>query len=184
MSATLEQLNREVKAGGAYKYVIVKAGKLTEIEIEREDTIVPDEEMYRCLEFYGVATETYPVTFEGETSTKIGLLLRIVDENDPQHKGIFLTSATFESVGPKSTMGQIVAAILGEPFTGTINDEFWLSVLGGRFGATLNLKVKADRTYVNLVHGSFKPARTKTAAKPAGKTAPATDPFADDDEEE
>src|SRR5690349_520295 len=161
MVAALDNLNRVVTAGGSYKYVVKQGGELTEVEVEREDLIIPDEEQYRCLEFYGIATETYEVTFEGDTTTKIGVLLRIIDPNDAQHKGIFKTSVTFESCGPKSMMGQIFAAILGEPFVGTIDNGFWEKIIGGRFAASLNLKQKADATYANLIHGSIKPSRNR-----------------------
>ena len=180
MVAALDNLNREVKAGGSYRYVIKQGGELTEVEFDRDDLIIPDEDAYRCLEFYGIATETYPVTFDGETTTKISVLLRVIDSSDPQHKGIFKTSVTFESCGPKSTMGQIFAAILGEPFVGTIDNAFWEKVIGGRFAASFTRKEKADATYLNLVHGSPRPAREKAAAK--GKTAAAPNPFDDDEE--
>jgi hypothetical protein len=188
MVASLENLNREVRAGGgAYTYVVKQGGELAEVDIERDDLITPEEDAYRCLEFYGIATEPYTVTFanpgeEPKVTTKINILLRIIDQGDAQHKGIFSTSVTFESCGPKSTMGQIFAAILGEPFVGSINNDFWEKVIGGRFAATFTRKEKADATYMNLVHGSPRPAREKKAAKAAAPTPPAN-PFEDDDEE-
>jgi hypothetical protein len=180
MVASLENLNRQVTAGGSYRYVIKRSNQLEEIEVEREDLITPDEDAYRCLEFYGIAVDPYEVTFEGETTTKINLLLRIIDESDAQHKGIFRTSVTFESCGPKSTFGQIAAAIMGEPFIGAIDNDFWLSILGGRFAASFTRKEKPDATYMNLVHGSPRPARAKTSKAPATGKA---NPFEDDGEE-
>jgi hypothetical protein len=193
MVATLESLDREVKSGGVFTYVIKRNGKLEEIEFDSDDAIIPDEEIYRSLELYGIATETYEVTFrepggEDKTTTKLGLLLRIIDENDAQHRGIFRTSITFESAGPKSGVGQIFACILGAPYTGKINNDFWLTVLGGRFGAALKMKETDSRVYINLVHGSFKPVKlkagTKNGAKPVETPEPASDPFSEDDGEE
>lgn len=181
MVASLEGLNREVTTGGVYRYVVKRSGKLEEIEVDRDDLIIPDEEQYRSLEFYGIATETYPVTFEGETTQKISVLIRIIDTNDPQNKGVFKSSVTFESAGPKSTIGQIFAAIRGEPFVGQIDNDFWGEVLGGRFAASLNLKVKADATYVNLIHGSIKPSKQRATT---AKATPVADPFGDDTEED
>ena len=188
MVAALDNLNRVVRAGGgAYPYIVKQNDELAELEIEREDLITPEEDAYRCLEFYGIANETRTVSFtnadgEAESTTKIDLLLRIIDQNDEQHKGIFRTSVTFESCGPKSTMGQIFTAILGEPFVGTIDNAFWEKVIGGRFAASFTRKEKQDATYMNIVHGSPRPAREKKAtnAKPAAKAAP--NPFEDDDE--
>lgn len=177
MVATLSNLDREVHAGGSFTYVVKERNKLEEIEFSSDDAVVPDEEMYRCLEFYGVGTETYEVTFENETSTKLPILLRIIDESDEQHECVFKTSITFESAGPKSGIGQIFTCILGEPFTGKIDNAFWLTVLGGRFGAALKLKEKDDRTYVNLVHGSYKPVKQKASKKPGRPIAADEDPF-------
>lgn len=183
MVATLSNLDRSVKAGGTFYYVIKRSNKLEELEFDVQDEIIPEEELYRCLELYGIATDTYQVEFDGKTTTKLGILLRIIDENDPQHKGIFRTSVSYEGCGPRSMIGQIFTAILGNPFIGEIDNELWKSVLGGRFGATLNIKDKGDRTYTNLVHGSFKPVKSR-AAKPAPAPAldPDEDPFGDEAE--
>lgn len=180
MVATLENLNRTVKAGGSNTFVIKQGGELQELELEWEDEIVPDKSRYGSLEFFGIATQTRTMTWEDETTEKIDLLIRIIDADDPQHKGLFRTSVTFESCGPKSTIGQIFTAILGEPFVGTIDNELWKRVLGGRFSSSLVAKEKGDRIYTNIVHGSVKPAKRKASAK----AAPVDEnPFDEDDDE-
>lgn len=192
MSATLESLDRDVKVGGSFTYIIKRGGKLEELEFESEDSIVPEEEIYRSLELYGVGTSTYDVTFTDKgggqkVTPKLGLLLRIIDENDDQHRGIFITSITYDTAGPKSGFGQIAACILGAPYVGKINNDFWLSILGGRFGATLKLNESGGRTYVNLVHESYKPVKVKPTrsanAKPT-KVVEDDDPFSDGEEED
>lgn len=182
MATMLSALDREVRVGGSTEYVIKRNGGLEQITFESDQAVIPDEEMYRCLEFYGVGTETYEITFTAEggekTATKLPILLRIIDEQDGQHRDVFQVSINFDSVGPKSSFGQMVAAILGAPFVGSINDEFWASVIGGKFGAALSMKTNDNgRTYVNLVYGSAKPfkAKAKTTAKP--KDTEEEDPF-------
>lgn len=184
MASMLANLDREVRVGGSGEYVIKRNGELEQITFESDQAVIPDEEMYRCLEFYGVGTETYEITFSAEgsekTATKLPILLRIIDEQDAQHREVFQVSINFDSVGPKSSFGQMVAAILGAPFVGSINDEFWESVLGGKFGAALSMRTNDNgRTYVNIVHGSAKPFKAKPsrAAKPKDED----DPFNEDD---
>jgi hypothetical protein len=185
MATMLEALNREAKAGGPRDYVIKRNGELEQIEFDANDAVIPDETMYRCLELYGVATEPRTVTWEdgAKSALKLPTLLRIIDEADAQHREIMQVELNFDSVGPKSGFGQVAAAILGAPYIGRIDDAFWEKVIGGKFGASLSLKVAGDgRTFVNLVHNSAKPfkAKAKTTSKP--KPVEDDDPFNEDDE--
>lgn len=181
MVATMKHLTREVKAGGPQEFVVKRGDDLEEIQVEREDLVTPEEQRYKCLEFQGIATRTRDQTFDDKTTTKIALLLRIVDSSDPLHKGMFTSEVTYEGCGPQSTIGQIFTAIRGEPFVGTMDNDFWLNVLGGRFSASLRVNEKG---YVSINHKSPQPAKTTGTAKPAAaaKAAKADNPFDDDDE--
>jgi hypothetical protein len=180
MVATLEHLDRDVRAGGSNTFVVKQGDELQHLELDWEDEIVPEKSRYGCLEFYGMGTEVRKLTWDEKTTEKVDLLIRIIDPEDAQHKGLFRSSVTFESCGPQSTIGQMFTAILGEPFVGKVNNDLWKRVLGGRFSCSLTAKEKGDRVYTNIVHGSPLPAKTKKAA--AAKTAPAANPFDDDEE--
>lgn len=181
MVATMEHLTREVRAGGPQSFVVKKNGVLEELEVEREDLVTPEEQRYKNLEFCGIATKTRDQTFDDKTTTKIALLLRIIDSADPLHKGMFTSEVTYEGCGPQSTIGQIFTAIRGEPFVGTMDNDFWLSILGGRFSVSLRVNEKG---YVSINHKSAQPAKEPGTAKPAAaaKAAKAPNPFDDDDE--
>jgi hypothetical protein len=139
--------------------------------------------MYRSLELYGVSPKTLTRTFDDKDSSRLPILVRIIDEGDDQNKGIFRSEIPYDFTGPRSTIGQLAIAILGEPWADRITQEFWAKMIGGRFGAALNLKEKGDRTYINLVHGSFKPVKAKSAKNSAPvKNTDDEDPFSEDDE--
>lgn len=189
MVATMEHLNRDVRAGGPQSFVVKRDNDLVEVEVERDDLVTPEEQRYKCLEFHGIATKTRDQVFDGETTVKIALLLRIIDSGDPLHKGMFTSEVTYEGCGPQSTIGQIFTAIRGEPFVGHMDNAFWLSVLGGRFSATVRVNEKG---YVSINHKSAQPAKTAAAATPAAEATPSkppkpapaktANPFDDDDE--
>lgn len=178
----LSALDREAQTGGGPReYAISKNGELELITFDSQDAVIPDEEMYRCLELYGVATKEREITWgDGESSTKLPVLLRIIDENDAQHREIMQVDINYDSQGPKSSFGEVMTAITGEPFTRRVNQELWEEVIGGKFGASLRLKTGTNGgTFVNLVYGSVKPYKAK--AKPAAKKVTDEDPFNEED---
>lgn len=180
----LSALDRKAQTGGGPRdYAVMRNGELESLSFDPQDAVIPDEANYRCLELYGVALAERTITWgDGESAIKLPVLLRIHDENDAQHREIMQVEINYDSQGPKSSFGEVMQAITGEPFTREVNQELWEEVIGGKFGASLRLKTgSTGGTFVNLVYGSVKPYKAKTKPAPKAKTTE-DDPFNEDDE--
>jgi hypothetical protein len=171
--------------GGDYEYWVARSGKLVKDKmIPGDEFVVPEEGLYKTLELYGLGADTF--MSQGQyPKQKRAIVLRILDDGHENYRDLVRTTINYEEtargLGPKTYIGQIFTAIRGGEYPDgeDITDDFWLSMIGGRFQAILT--VSDDGQYVNFGKDSIKPCRAK-AAKPARKVE--DNPLIAEDEED
>lgn len=167
---------------GVYPYWIKRNGKLIKDKDLGPDDLVKLTEggAYRDLELYAIGADTYQTQgqYPGE---RRGLVLRQMDDQFDQHGELFRTSVryaeTAKGMGPKTMIGQIFTSIRDGVFPDDeeVDDDFWLSMLGGHFQAMI--EVSDDGQYMNLVNDTIKPVR-----KAKKTTTKSTNELIDEDE--
>lgn len=154
-------------SGGDYEYWVARSGKLVKDKlIGSEEFVVPEEGLFKTLELYALGADTF--TSKGAyPKEKRAIVMRVLDEGHENYRDLIRTTVNYEEtergLGPMTYIGQIFTAIRGGEYPDgeDINDDFWLSMLGGRFQAILT--VSEDEKYVNFGKDSIKPCRTRTA---------------------
>lgn len=170
------KLSASAGGGGDYEYWVVRNDKLIKNHIIKSDSLItPEADAYRTLELVGLGADTYTTNGQFGEKERRALVIRVLDQDSPNYKEMFRTSVTYtetpRGLGPKTMIGQLFTAIHGGEYpddadTGT--DEFWLTIIGGRFQAMLS--VSDDGQFTNLVKDTIKACRRATPAKASKKS--------------
>ena len=203
MSTILDSLKVTMSngGGGSREYLMrdPKTRQLIEAPIDDTSLNNPAPGFYQTIQLMGI-TAVFSMTssFSGEEQDMVRAIFRVVAPGTPNDKATFTQLFTFgyvqdsgrRKLSTKSQIGRIFGAIRSDGFSDDENLDagFYDQIIGGRFGAMVQVDKKVDRNgnpreYAKIVKETAVPAPKDSPNLAAQVKNGRKNPLIDEDED-